>query len=99
MSAGLATIVTPIRPECVEKLKDYLRAEVDPRLADDAGASFSIKCNAVLPFDRVETLHFCSFVVLEREERDGGKEFPPSLVFEATFDGSFEEFVRELLSV
>jgi len=88
VSAGHTTIVTPIKRSEVEKLKAHLRADVDP--AYDPVTI--LKCKE-FPFDRIPGLHFCSFTVLDEDE-----EFEPSLIFEATFDGTREFFLDALLS-
>ncbi|MFX9181064.1 hypothetical protein ABTN76_20140, partial [Acinetobacter baumannii] len=53
-----------------------------------------IECRPLFRFDKIASLHFCSFVILDA---DGA--FAPSLVFEVTFDGSREDFLDELLEV
>jgi hypothetical protein len=95
MNAGYATIITPIlrgeehaKEEYTKALKCFLRTEVEP-LYDPAEI---LKCKPRFPFDKIESLHFCSFTVLE-----GDAEFPPCLVFEATFDGPRDIFLNALL--
>jgi uncharacterized membrane protein YciS (DUF1049 family) len=95
VNAGYATIITPIicgtcREKQAEEVKRILRTEVEP-LYDPAEI---LKCKPRFPFDKIESLHFCSFTVLD----DDG-EFPPYLVFEATFDGSRDIFLDALLNV
>ena len=46
------------------------------------------------PFGEVKGLHLCSMVILDATEQSD-----PYLVFEATFDGSREEFLNDLLRV
>jgi hypothetical protein len=80
------TIITPIKT-CTKSCRQYLRDNAEPS-ATSAGP----RCSLKFRFDEIPTLHFCSFIVL-----DGDDEFGPSLVFEATFDGSREDFLSDLL--
>ena len=89
MNPNRTTIITPLDSDRVDECREYLRNNAEPRLAGD-----SIECRPLFRFDKIGSLHFCSFVILEA---DG--EFAPSLVFEATFDGSQEDFLSELLDV
>jgi hypothetical protein len=59
-----------------------LRATLDVVGADPAS-------NPILPFGKVDGLHFCAFVIIERE----GK---PILLFEASIDGGVKKFLRGL---
>ena len=94
MNTGYATIITPIGgEEHAEALKHFLRTEVEPLFDPDEPREI-LKCRPQFPFDRITTLHFCSFTVLD----DDG-EFPPCLVFEGTFDGSVDHFLDTLLEV
>jgi len=89
---GLTTIITPIvrSDEHVAALERFLRTEVEPSY-DPAAI---LKCKPGFAFDQLPGLHFCSFTVLK-----GDAEFPPYLVFEATFDGSRNFFLNALLDV
>lgn len=89
MNPNYTTIITPLDPGRVEACRQYLRDNAEPRLAGDL-----IECRPLFRFDKIASLHFCSFVILDA---DGA--FAPSLVFEATFDGSREDFLDELLEV
>lgn len=80
------TIITPIEGSDAERCRRYLRASAEP----ESG----MRCRPDFPFDLVPTLHFASFVILEATD-----DFGPSLVFEATFDGSKADFVSALLRV
>jgi hypothetical protein len=94
VNTGYATIITPIvGEEASEALKHFLRTAVEPRFDRDEPREI-LKCRPRFPFDRIGSLHFCSFAVL-----DGDAEFPPCLVFEATFDGSLDHFLDALLEV
>ena len=89
MNPNYTTIITPLEPGRVDACRKYLRDKAEPRLAGDL-----IECQPFVRFDKIASLHFCSFVIL-----DADGEFAPSLVFEATFDGSREDFLDELLEI
>ncbi|WP_315830904.1 hypothetical protein [Bradyrhizobium prioriisuperbiae] len=89
--SNVATIITPLDPNHVETCRQYLRANADP---NPDFAQGRLQCKPLFQFDRIKTLHFCSFVILDAEAN-----FGPSLVFEATFDGARADFLRELLRV
>ena len=92
MTRGCATIITRIDGnQHAEALKHFLRTEVDPAFVPGEAREI-LKCRPRFPFDGIGSLHFCSFAVL-----DSDAEFPPSLVFEATFDGSRDGFLEALL--
>ena len=80
------TIITPIKLSSTERCRRYLREYAEPQ----AG----MQCQPKFGFDRIPSLHFASFVIL-----DAAADFEPSLVFEATFDGSKGDFVSDLLQV
>jgi hypothetical protein len=82
--ANYITIITPIKASQTKQCRDYLRDNAEPK----AG----MRCRQDFQFDRIPTLHFASCVILERTD-----DFDPSLVFEATFDGSKEDFISDLL--
>jgi hypothetical protein len=87
MMPNYTTIITPIVPTQVHALRQYLRDHAEPRAGDDASP---VQCQPLFRFDRISSLHFCSFVVLEEAKGD------PCLVFEATFDGPRADFLQEL---
>lgn len=89
MNPNYTTVITPLKPELVEACRRYLRENAEPRLVNNR-----LQCQPLFRFDRIANLHFCSFVVL-----DADADFAPSLVFEATFDGSAADFFDELLEV
>lgn len=89
MKLNYTTIITPIEPGRVDACRQYLRDNAEPRPAGDL-----IECRPLFRFDKIASLHFCSFVILDA---DGA--FAPSLVLEATFDGPREDFLGELLDV
>jgi hypothetical protein len=84
--ANYVTIITPIKSSLAGQCRDYLRRHAEPQ----AG----MQCTGDFPFDRISTLHFASCVILEETG-----DFAPSLVFEAAFDGSKEDFISDLLRV
>jgi hypothetical protein len=86
---GYATFITPIIEDDMVELEDYLRTHVEPHFDEHS----IVKCQETFRFDEIRNLHFCSFIILDRD----GEEFPPCLVFEATFDGSRDSFLDPLL--
>jgi len=89
VNPNYTTIITPLDPGRVDACRQYLRDNAEPRPVGDL-----IECRPLFRFDKIASLHFCSFVIL-----DADGEFTPSLVFEATFDGPREDFLGELLDV
>ena len=93
MNPRYTTIITPIDSGQVDELRAYLRQQVEPRYDQRTG---EVICQADFRFDRINGLHFCSFVILDEDREE---ELPACLIFEATFDGTREEFLNELLRV
>jgi hypothetical protein len=93
VKTGYATIITPIAEGHAEALKHFLRTEIEPLFDPDKQREI-LRCRPRFPFDRIASLHFCSFAVLDRDP-----DFPPCLVFEATFDGSVDRFLDAVLEV
>jgi hypothetical protein len=80
------TVITPIKASNTERCRQYLRENAEPLTG--------MRCRPQFRFDSIPTLHFASFVILNAAD-----DFGPSLVFEATFDGSRENFLSDLLRV
>src|SRR6266404_3258912 len=80
------TIITPIESSNTEGCRQYLRDNAEPQIG--------MQCKPQFRFDLIPNLHFASFVIL-----DAAGDFGPSLVFEATFDGSKADFFSDLLRV
>jgi hypothetical protein len=80
------TIITPIETSYIEPCRQYLRENAEPEVG--------MRCRPRFRFDLIPNLHFASFVVLE-----AAADFGPSLVFEATFDGTKADFLSDLLRV
>ena len=80
------TIIAPIEASNTERCRQYLRDNAEPQTG--------MQCRPQFRFDLIPSLHFASFVIL-----DAAAGFGPSLVFEATFDGSRDDFLSELLHV
>lgn len=78
------TIITPIKASQTEQCRQYLR--------DNAEPESDMRCRSDFRFDRVPSIHFASCIIL-----DGTCDFEPSLVLEATFDGSKADFISDLL--
>jgi uncharacterized membrane protein YuzA (DUF378 family) len=80
------TIIAPIKASNAERCRQYLRDNAEPQIG--------MQCKPQFRFDFIPTLHFASFVIL-----DAAADFGPSLVFDATFDGSKTDFLSDLLRV
>jgi uncharacterized membrane protein YuzA (DUF378 family) len=80
------TIITPIKDTSAEPCRQFLRDHAEP---EDG-----MRCRPQFRFDLIPNLHFASFVIL-----DAAADFGPSLVFEATFDGSKADFLSDLLRI
>ncbi len=80
------TIIAPIKPSSAGPCRQYLRDNAEPQIG--------MQCKPQFRFDLIPNLHFASFVIL-----DAAADFGPSLVFEATFDGSKADFLSDLLRV
>ena len=88
MMPGYTTIIIPIEEQRADDCRRYLRDNVEP-----SSTSAGLRCSRKFPFNLIPTLHFCSFIVLHEDD------FGPNLVFEATFDGSRDDFLSDLLRV
>ncbi len=77
MSHAVFTVVTTVRPEKVDTLRDIL-AEIRHDPAN----------NALLPFRRLETVHFASFTIFPDPDRG------TLLVFENNVDGSADAYLN-----
>jgi hypothetical protein len=91
VSPNYTTIITPLRSSEVSAVKQYLRAEAEPL---SCPGPILLQPKPLFPFHKIKNLHFCSFVIVEEEPG-----FEPTLIFEATFDGPQDEFIRDLLRV
>ena len=86
MEQNPLTVVTEIRPDCLEKLENYLED-----IGDD------IKNNHVIQFSGFYNLHYCCFIIIEDENPPTGSDKAnPILVFEANIDGSVKAFLNDL---
>lgn len=93
MTPNITTIITPIVDGQLDALKDYLALNANPELHPRNGG---LQCKPAFRFDQIPGLHFCSFLVLDADTEE---KIPAKLVFEATFDGSRDEFLNELISI
>src|ERR1700691_3048753 len=84
--ADYITMITPIKTSNTERCRQYVHDNAEPQIA--------MQCKPPFRFDFIPSLHFASFVIL-----DAAADFGPSLVFEATFDGSKADFLSDLLRV
>ena len=85
---GYTTIIVPIDEQRADDCRRYLRDNVEPSCT-----TAGLQCSKKFPFHLIPTLHFCSFIVLHEDD------FGPNLVFEATFDGSRDDFLSDLMQV
>jgi hypothetical protein len=85
---GYTTIIVPIEEQRANDCRHYLRDNVEPSCT-----TAGLQCSKKFPFHLIPTLHFCSFIVLHEND------FGPNLVFEATFDGSRDDFLSDLMQV
>jgi hypothetical protein len=86
MEQNPMTVVTEVRPDCLEKLKDYLKPIGD-----------NIKHNNIIQFSAFENLHYCCFILIEDENPPTGcAKANPILVFEANIDGSAQAFLDDI---
>ncbi|MBB3185335.1 hypothetical protein FHR95_002916 [Halomonas fontilapidosi] len=69
-----------------------LQAQLE-RLREDPGG------NAVLPFARLEGVHFARLVLLPEAHRRGGLRYPPKLVLTTNVDGDLDTHLHELVAV
>lgn len=92
-------VVAPIVESRVAELREMLSSmNVEPGVVDPQ--------NSLLPFGKLNTLHFARFVILEDDTREDrlAYGYPPasatkSLALLCDFDGSSEIFLRELVGV
>lgn len=96
MRESIITVIVKIRRGEADDLRRYLRENIDP-LVDADGSS--VECMPDMRFDRLASLHFASFSVLddEEDETEPDDRFGPCLVFEATVDGDIDEFINTLI--
>ena len=86
MEQNPMTVVTEVRPDCLEKLKTYLKPIGD-----------NIKKNNVIQFSAFQNLHYCCFILIEDENPPTGCALAnPILVFEANIDGSVPAFLDDI---
>ncbi|MCH4565116.1 hypothetical protein MKP05_18625 [Halomonas sp. EGI 63088] len=81
-------LVMAVRPGHEAPLQGLLE-----RLRADPGG------NAVLPFARLEGVHFARLVLLPEAHRRGGRRYPPQLVLTTNVDGDLESHLHELVVV
>jgi hypothetical protein len=96
MGPSYLTVLVPLTADSSAALKAYLRDHANPLPPAPQARQTQpgLQCRPDFPFDRLPTLHFCSFLVLDADQEEG---LPAQLVFEATFDGPREAFVHDLL--
>ena len=82
MTQNTITIVTPINRTDLEAL-DHLLGDI----------GHAVEKNQYIRFVEIASLHMAAFAVAAQDSR-----FAPILIFESNFDGTAEEFLRELVA-
>ena len=82
MAQNALSVVTRIRAGKIEALETLL---------DEIGVDE--QTNTLVPFPKIQTLHFACWVVLKRDPN-----FAPCLVWETNFDGSLDAHLEEFLA-
>ena len=82
MTHTVLTFVTQVKPDQVSGLS---------KLLDQIGQD--PEANAIVPFRRLQSLHFASFVL---HQSPGYPEYGPHLVFENNFDGELDAYLSDL---
>ena len=85
MKHTVLTFISRVRPEKTDDLRALLKL-----IGDDP------ENNALVPFHRLNRLHFASFVLHEPTEEEEKKEYGPYLVFENNFDGTLDQYLEDL---
>jgi hypothetical protein len=75
------TIVARIKPSDLEALDQLL-----------TGIGKDLEQNQYVQFAKIASLHMAGIIIAARDPR-----FPPTLIFESNFDGTAEDFLRELV--
>jgi hypothetical protein len=91
MGQNIITVITPIRPGYELALRRYLQNRIEP---DYYEASKAVACKQDMPFDKLNNLHFASFVILGKDQ-----DICPCLIFEATVDGDIGAFLEAFVAV
>ena len=76
-------------------------SRVKPAEADDLRALLKPiqdlpETNALVPFGKLKSLHFASFVLHEPTKEEEKKKYGPYLVFENNFDGALDRYLDDL---
>lgn len=79
------TLFVPINPESKEQLRQTL-AIIEDDLED----------NALMPFRKINTIHFIRWIIIDNAKDKNMKLLPPALLLSSNFDGTPEEHVHLL---
>ncbi len=88
-------IITPIKPGLADALREVLKTKIEP------GWNSAKECQTyahIMPFNELTMLHFACFSVLD-EDGLGPEPLEPCLLFEASIDGTPQDFVDELIEL
>lgn len=85
MTHTVLTFISRVRPEKADDLRELLKPIQD---VPDS--------NALVPFGKLKSLHFASFVLHEPTKEEERKEYGPYLVFENNFDGTLNRYLDDL---
>jgi hypothetical protein len=82
VTQNTCTIVTRIKPNDLDALDELL-----------TGIGKDLENNQYLHFAKIASLHMAALIIAAKDPR-----FPPTLIFESNFDGTADEFLRELVT-
>jgi hypothetical protein len=82
VTQNTCTIVTRIKPNDLDALDELL-----------TGIGKDLENNQYLHFAKIASLHMAALIIAAKDPR-----FPPTLIFESNFDGTADDFLRELVT-
>jgi hypothetical protein len=85
MTHTVLTFISKVNPEKIDALRELLKPIQD-----------APENNALVPFGKLKTLHFASFVLHEPSKEEEKKKYGPYLVFENNFDGTLDRYLENL---
>lgn len=57
-----------------------------------------IEKNPIITFEKIKSVHFARFIVLEEVKDNGKQKFPPYLVFFSNYDGDLDDHLSEIIN-
>jgi hypothetical protein len=85
MTHTVLTFISRVKPEKADALRELLKPIQDVP-----------ETNVLVPFGKLKSLHFASFVLHEPIEAAEKKKYGPYLVFENNFDGTLDRYLDDL---